>query len=308
MPFLEHYQSQVRLILQLVPIIAREQCFALKGGTAINLFIRELPRLSVDIDLTYLPVHRREEALTAIDAAFRRIESAALSLISGAKSTQHLVEGSTLRLVIRANRAQVKIECSPVVRGVVNKPVLMQVSDAVEAGFGFAEMSVASFDDLYAGKLVAALDRQHPRDLFDVALLLEKEGISETLRHTFLLYLLSHNRPMGEVLSGRVKDLAREYQFGFDGMTDVAVPMSALIATQANMIDLLITRMPKGHRAFLISFEEGHPEWELIGLSEAPTLPAIQWRTHNLDGLTPAKRKALVAVLRSSLSREPLSG
>ncbi|TCQ91865.1 nucleotidyltransferase AbiEii toxin of type IV toxin-antitoxin system [Rahnella sp. JUb53] len=57
------YYRQVQLLLQLLPFIAKHDCFALKGGTAINLFIRNFPRLSVDIDLVYLPVLDREESL-----------------------------------------------------------------------------------------------------------------------------------------------------------------------------------------------------------------------------------------------------
>jgi len=52
----EHYYSQVRLLLQIIPYVAEHKCFALKGGTAINLFIRDFPRLSVDIDLVFLPM------------------------------------------------------------------------------------------------------------------------------------------------------------------------------------------------------------------------------------------------------------
>ena len=58
--------KQVELLLRTLPYIAAEKCFALKGGTAINLFVRDMPRLSVDVDLTYLPVEPREESLGKI--------------------------------------------------------------------------------------------------------------------------------------------------------------------------------------------------------------------------------------------------
>ena len=58
MAFREVYRRQVQLLIRVLPSIAEEACFALKGGTAINLFVRDMPRLSVDIDLTYLPVRR----------------------------------------------------------------------------------------------------------------------------------------------------------------------------------------------------------------------------------------------------------
>lgn len=53
--------------MRLLPLVAREQKFALKGGTAINLFARDLPRLSVDVDLTYLPLDYWHRALAAIE-------------------------------------------------------------------------------------------------------------------------------------------------------------------------------------------------------------------------------------------------
>lgn len=73
MPVSDVYARQVRLLVQTLPLVFQEPVFALKGGTAINLFVRDLPRLSVDIDLTYLPVEDRDTSLAAIDAALRRI-------------------------------------------------------------------------------------------------------------------------------------------------------------------------------------------------------------------------------------------
>src|SRR5262249_7366551 len=150
-----------------------------KGGTAINLFIRNMPRLSVDIDLTYLPVQPRAESLAAIDAAMTRIADRVRNGVAGAKLTEGRIEGALTRLLVRAEGVQIKIEVTPVLRGCVYDPELRGVSDAVEDAFGFAEIQMVSFADLYAGKIVAALDRQHPRDLFDIRDLLENEGIND---------------------------------------------------------------------------------------------------------------------------------
>lgn len=303
MAFREQYQRQVRLLMRLLPIVAREECFALKGGTAINLFVRNLPRLSVDIDLMYLPMHRREQALAEIDAAMKRIAESVLANIPGARVTETKAEGAILRLLVLADATQVKIELSPVLRGVVKDPALTQVTEAVEDEFGFAEISVVSFEDLYAGKLVAALDRQHPRDLFDVRDLLANEGLTDDLRRAFLVYLISHNRPMGEVLSGRVKDLDAEFKDGFDGMTEQTVFVEDLIDTQMTLIKLLINDMPDAHRTFLIGFEKGEPDWSLLGFPHASELPAVRWRQYNLDRLKPERRAELVTILQNSLNR-----
>lgn len=303
MPFRDQYQGQVRLLMRLLPIVAQESCFALKGGTAINLFVRNLPRLSVDIDLMYLPMHDRPKALAEIDAAMRRIKAAALEELPGARVIEHVSEGTILRLLVFANGTQVKIEVSPVLRGVVHGPSTIPVTEAVEEAFGYAETSVVSFADLYAGKLVAALDRQHPRDLFDVRDLLANEGLTDELREAFVVYLLSHNRPMGEVLSGRVKDLSNEYRNGFEGMTEEDVTIEELIETQHEMIERLIGEMPDCHREFLIGFERGEPDWSILGISHVAELPAIRWRQRNLDKLSADQRSELVDLLQASLER-----
>lgn len=303
MPFRDQYQGQVRLLMRLLPIVAREDCFALKGGTAINLFIRNLPRLSVDIDLMYLPMHDRPQALAEIDVAMKRIKEAALAELPGARITENVSEGTILRLLVSAQGTQVKIEVSPVLRGVVNEPTVIPVTEAVEEAFGYAETNVVSFEDLYAGKLVAALDRQHPRDLFDVRDLLANEGLTDELREAFIVYLLSHNRPMGEVLSGRVKDLASEYRNGFEGMTEEDVAIEELSKTQQEMIGKLIGEMPGRHREFLIGFERGEPDWSLLDIAHVVDLPAIRWRQRNLDKLDADQRAALVTLLEASLER-----
>ena len=77
---LDRYVAQVRLLLSVLPDIAREPVFALKGGTAINLFYRDMPRLSVDIDLTYLPVADRQSSLEDMDVTFNRRQSLSLTI------------------------------------------------------------------------------------------------------------------------------------------------------------------------------------------------------------------------------------
>ena len=180
MPVAERYRAQAALLVRVLPFVAAEQSFALKGGTAINLFIRDMPRLSVDLDLTYLPVADRAASLTAIDAAMRRISDAITRGLRGARVDETRLKGENCvtRLEVRLDGAQVKIEVTPVLRGCVYDPELRSVSDRVEEEFGFGEIQVVSFADLYAGKIVAALDRQHPRDLFDVRDLLAHEGIN----------------------------------------------------------------------------------------------------------------------------------
>ncbi|MGY3532915.1 MULTISPECIES: nucleotidyl transferase AbiEii/AbiGii toxin family protein [Bradyrhizobium] len=301
MAFSETYRKQVALLVRLLPLIAEEKCFALKGGTAINLFIRDMPRLSVDIDLTYVPVAPRAESLAAVDAAMKRIIERIKKAMPDAKVITSVAEGAIVRLLVRQGGVQTKIEVTPVLRGCVYEPESRAVSDSVEAEFGFAEMPVVSFADLYAGKIVAALDRQHPRDLFDVKDLLANEGIDDALRKAFVVYLLSHDRPMFEVLSSKQKDISDEFLHGFEGMTEEAVAREELIAARAGLVKEIVGNMPDEHRKFLLSFERGEPDWKLLGMPEAAKLPAVRWRQQNLDKLSKEKRVALVESLRKVL-------
>ncbi len=301
MTIAETYRRQVALLLRALPFVAEEQCFALKGGTAINLFFRDMPRLSVDIDLTYLPVHPRQASLAAIDAAMKRIAARIQNGIPGARVTNDVTEGAITRLLVRAENAQIKIEVTPVLRGCVYEPEMRAVMPAVEDAFGFAEINVVSFADLFAGKIVAALDRQHPRDLFDVRDLLAQEGINENLRRAFLVYLLSHNRPMSEVLAPTRKDISEEFLRGFAGMTDSPITLDELIAAREQLISEIVGDMPLAHRRFLVSFEEGQPDWSLLAIQGADQLPAVRWRQQNLDLLDAKRRAALVAQLKEAL-------
>jgi predicted nucleotidyltransferase component of viral defense system len=302
MPFADLYRQQAALLIRVLPHVAREPCFALKGGTAINLFVRNMPRLSVDIDLTYLPVEGRPASLAAIDAALRRIADRIRVNINQAQITETRFEGEVTKLLVRADGVQIKIEVTPVLRGCVFEPELRGVAPMVEDNFGFAEMRLVSFADLYAGKAVAALDRQHPRDLFDARDLLANEGIDDALRRAFIVYMLSHDRPMSEVLTARRKDISAEFMRGFDGMTDKPVSIEELLAAREALIGDIVGKMPVDHRRFLISFERGEPEWSLLGLPHVVELPAVKWRQLNLNKLTAEKRLALVESLEEVLA------
>ncbi len=300
MAFGEAYRQQVSLLLRVLPSIAEEKSFALKGGTAINLFVRDMPRLSVDIDLAYLPVEPRKQSLTNIDAAMKRIKERITKTVKGSQVAEAREEDAINKLFVRLGNTQIKIEVTPVIRGCVYEPETRSVSPAVEE-YGTAEIQVVSFADLYAGKIVAALDRQHPRDLFDIRDLLANEGITDELRKAFVVYLVSHSRPMHEVLGSKQKDISAEYGRGFKGMTAEDVPLQELYDARKTLVEEIVGKMPKAHRDFLVGFERGEPDWKLLGLPAAAELPAVKWRQQNLDTLSAEKRAALVASLEQVL-------
>jgi predicted nucleotidyltransferase component of viral defense system len=303
MAFIDIYRKQVSLLVRVIPFVARENVFALKGGTAINLFVRDMPRLSVDIDLTYLPVEDRATSLSAINCALLRIRDRIERGMRGVRvNPSRTADGKTVtKLIVRTTDAQIKIEVTPVLRGTVYGPALTCVVRAVEEAFGFAEIQMVSNADLYAGKIVAALDRQHPRDLFDVRDLLANEGISDELRRAFLVYVLSHNRPMAELLAPTRKPLAGEFERGLVGMTRRVVELSELEAAREALICAIVRDMPEPHRHFLLGFKRGQPDWSLVGIPEARRLPAVQWKQRNLDQLAAERRRELAIALEKVL-------
>ena len=224
--------------------------------------------------------------------------------IRGARISSSVHDKTVTKLLVRDQGVQIKIEITPVLRGCAYAPELRGVSPAVEEMFGFAEMQVVSFADLYAGKIVAALDRRHPRDLFDVRDLLANEGVGDELREAFIVYLISHNRPMAEVLSVRPKDITHDFETNFKGMTANAVTLEELLAARTAITDIIVGGMPDDHRKFLVGFEAGTPDWSLLNIPKASKLPAVKWRQMNFDKLTRNQRIANIRTLAGVLGVE----
>ena len=299
MPVDQQYRKQVAQLVRVLPLVAEQKCFALKGGTAINLFIRNLPRLSVDIDLTYLPVEDRKESLLGIENGLRRIQARVEESFPFAQvQRSHLKdEGTVNKLFLHERGVLTKIEVTPVFRGCVLETMKRSVSNIVETQFGFATNLVVSFADLYASKFVAALDRQHPRDLFDVRDLLLNEGIDTKLRNAFVIYLISHSRPLARLLNPVRHDMADEYTHGLAGMMVNEVTFEQLVQTREELITAIVDEMPKPHRQFLLSFQQGMPEWQLLEVAHARTLPAVRWRMLKLAGLSEEDQRKQTAAL-----------
>jgi len=300
----EVFKAQVALLVRVLPYVATETCFALKGGTAINLFVRDLLRLSVDIDLVYLPIVDRETSLIGIRSALSRIAQKIRKAIPDSVVTDSANADGTLVLV-RQKNAQIKIEVTPVLRGTVHPTGLKTVRPIVEEQFGFAEIPVVSFADLYAGKLVAALDRQHPRDLFDVQHLLANEGIDDALYQAFLAYILSHNRPTHELLQPRLKEIRRTFETEFVGMTVRETSLDALLATREQLVKEIRSRLDAKSKLFLTSFHTLGPDWNLISTPAIRNLPAIRWKRMNLERLqieNPEKYQTILQQLDAALS------
>ena len=293
---LDRYLAQVRLLLTVLPEVGRETAFALKGGTAINLFYRDLPRLSVDLDLTWVPVADRRSSLDEIDAALDRIRAAIARRYSRLDARRVAGGGGgDTRIVVSGERTQVKIETSSVTRGTVYPTRAMPASEAVTERFGFVEANVLAFEDLYAGKLHAALDRRHPRDLFDVKLLYENEGLTDALFRVFMVYVASSGRPMHELLAPRTLLRGDLYDEEFAGMTRESVSPDALADTARTLHADIRSRLHGDVADFLLSLHDAEPDFRLLGLPKAGDLPAVRWKVVNLTNLrdtNPAKHAA----------------
>lgn len=300
------YTDRVRLLVEILPALAREPNFALKGGTAINLFEHDLPRLSVDIDLAWLPVHDYAEDARLIAEAFGRLADAlrARPLQLQVQSSAGEGAGTVTRLVASRGRARVQIETTPVMRGAVHPVRSMVVRPRVEEAFGFASMQVLDFADLYAGKLAAALSRQHPRDLFDVGLLLEDERANQLLWRTFLVYLTCSPKPAWEMLAPRAPaDFAATFEAHFNGMTADPISAAALLASRERLLALVAGWLDEPSCSFLRSVEDERPDFGLLGIPHASELPAVRRKLHNLAQRTAIKRVADRGQLEEALAR-----
>ena len=286
------YLDSARLLTRVAPLVLVDDTFALKGGTAINLFVRDMPRLSVDLDLVF-PDHTlpREEALRRINEAIRK------SVVRLKKQGfQTRVPASTdageTKLLVRQGAIEVKVEVNFVMRGTV-RPVRMasltqNARDTLQADL---EIPVVSLEDVYGGKLVAALDRQHPRDLFDVLQLFAHEGITAGIRRAFVVYLASHNRPVHEVLFPSLRDIRQEFEHNFAGMTAEPVELDALLAARERMVRELQQGITADERRFLLSLVAGEPEWPLLGVQHLEQLPGLRWKLQNLERLQKSNAK-----------------
>jgi predicted nucleotidyltransferase component of viral defense system len=277
------YADTVRLLLAIAPDVFTNDIFAMKGGTAINLFVRDMPRLSVDIDVVYTPWHTpRAEALVAINAEIDAIAAMLnrLGLITRKLRSKDL--GDT-KLVVETAQAQVKVEVNVVFRGTV-LPVERRALSAKTAQLFSTALTLPTLApaELYGSKLVAAMDRQHPRDLFDAWQMLDTMGLTDETVECFVIYLAGHNRPIHEVLFGNDKSISAEYQQNFVGMTTDPVELGTLLKTRARLRDELPQRLTEKHKQFLIGLARAQPDWTLLQCPHAAQLPALRWKLDNL--------------------------
>lgn len=275
------YDNQVKLLVRVLPEVAKEDCFALKGGTAINLFYRNLPRLSVDIDLSYIYFDDRKTAISNIEDAMERI---CLNVNKLGIKTE-IIGTESKKIVCADNFVKIKIEPNYTIRGYAYEPELMRICETAEEKFGFVKINVVSKQELYGGKICAALDRQHPRDLFDIKELLDNDELTEDIIKGFIVLLLGAGRPLHEMLNPNIIDQSQVFQNEFYGMSDKEFTYNCHTKTLQALIDAVNTSIKADYKDFLLDFVRLQHNFSDIDIPNLDKLPAIKWKVRNLEKL-----------------------
>ena len=293
----EDYKERVRLLLRIIPIVSKIDCFAIHGGTAINLFVQDLPRYSVDIDITYIPIQTRVESLLAIKQNLNEVKDKIKTLIHGI-----VIQEKSNKLICNYQGISVKIEVNEVKRGLIEDAVVLPLCKAAQDAFSaYCEAKTVSLSQLFGGKIAAALDRQHPRDLFDVKYMFDRIKIFDEVRQGFMFCLLGSDRPISEILSPNLIDQRDALENQFAGMTTIPFSYEDYEKTRLSLIEYINNNLTDRDKQFLISFEEGSPEWEVTNYAKFKEYPSVQWKLLNIKKLTtinPKKHKQEVEKLK----------
>ncbi len=296
----EIYTKTVDLLLKILPLALKDDRFALKGGTAINLFHRNFPRMSVDIDLCYLPLENRETTFKNMHSILKQIKEDLENNLGLNVSAGHNLDGKKeTKLVASQDGIEVKIEPNYILRSTLFPAKIITLATNAEDEFKRSvKARCLSPADLYGGKICAALDRQHPRDLFDIKFLFENEGITTEVKDSFVFYLISHNRPINELLNPNLKNITQEYKEEFREITHIEVSLDALLKAREDLVNVIKKSLTENDRKFLISFVSNNPEWELVRDGKIQDFPSVKWKLLNQAKMTATKRQEYVNNLK----------
>ena len=275
------YKERVKLLLELLPKVVEIDGFAIHGGTAINLFVLDLPRYSVDIDLTYIPIQSREET-------FLKLRKNLTILKQNIKKhiPKIIIEEKPNKLLCTYNGILVKIEVNATKRGLIEPSVVIPLCKLAQMEFKtFCEARIVSISQLYGGKIMAALDRQHPRDLFDTNLMFNFIHDFEQVKKGFFYCLLGGDRPIVESLAPNRTDQSETLVKQFSGMTDVPFSYEDYENTRERLIEFINANLTRRDKDFLIDFEAGNPLSGYVEYQEFLKFPSVQWKQLNIDKL-----------------------
>jgi len=297
----EEYSRQVQLLLRIMPLIYRIDDFAVHGGTAINLFHRNMPRYSVDIDITFIPLAGRDESLEIINQHLAELKTRIERTIPSIRVTH---KQDVWKLICMHEGVTVKIEVNGTKRGLLGKTETKTLCQAAVDEFQLTtRCRTVSFTQLFGGKISAALSRQHPRDLFDCKYLMEDTPF-EKVRDGLLFCLVGSDKPIAESLMPNNIDQRDALDKQFAGMTDFPFSYEQYEETRQQLHQYVLRGLSANDRQFLLSFEQGEPDWSLCAAGDLSKYPSVQWKLQNLAKLkkqNPAKLQVEVEKLSLSL-------
>lgn len=284
------YRRQVALLIRVMPIVFKIKDFAVHGGTAINLFHRNLTRYSVDIDVTYIPLEDRNTSLTNINLHLSALKTAIEKAIPGIRVIH---KPDVWKLQCTKDGTTIKIEVNGTKRGIIGSVEKIQLCEKVKEEFGMSCFAnLVSWSQLYGGKIAAALSRQHPRDLFDCRGITADEF--NAVKNGFMLCLLGSDKPIIESLNPNLIDQTDALDNQFNGMTDETFSYEDYQKARENLVKIVNQSMTQEDQEFLISFEAGNPDWNRCCAGDLSRFPSVKWKLRNITKLqstNPAKHK-----------------
>ncbi|MDR2232688.1 MAG: nucleotidyl transferase AbiEii/AbiGii toxin family protein [Tannerella sp.] len=295
------YRQQVEMLLKIIPTLSGIESFAVHGGTAINFYVLDLPRYSVDIDVTYTLLKPREEAFAEIHKNLSIIKEKVKAMIPNI-----VIYEKPNKIYCTQKGVMVKIEVSGTKRGLVEPYEIRPLCEKARTEFETSNKAkTVSISQLYGGKITAALDRQHPRDLFDVKLMFDFVTDFEQVKKGFLYCLLGSDRPIVETLSPNRIDRQATMVKQFSGMTDIPFSYSDYMETREKLIDFINSNLSQKDKEFLIAFEAGSDLSPFVDYQEYFQFPSVQWKFQNISKLkeiNPNKHNGSVKKLANYLT------
>ena len=277
----EQYKNQVKLLLRIMPLIFRIEDFAVHGGTAINLFIKDMPRYSVDIDLTYIPLLERVESLENINALLTTLKSEIQRAVPGIRVIH---KPDVWKLLCTLSGISVKIEVNGTKRGLILPPEIHDLCPKAQKEFSMGgKARIVSFSQLYGGKIAAALSRQHPRDLFDCKYM--EINSFDDVKGGLLFALAGSDKPVIESLNPNPVNQTSALENQFAGMSDVPFNYADYEEARTNLIQTVNNNLNANDRHFLLSLENGEPDWTKCCAGDLSAFPSVKWKLSNIEKL-----------------------
>lgn len=299
----DNYRKQVALLIRIMPLIYKIQDFAVHGGTAINLFEKNMPRYSVDIDLTYLPLKERKESLEEINKNLLVLKQQIEKAVPGCKVIH---KPDVWKLQCTKDGATVKIEVNGTKRGMIGEIQDMQLCEKAQKEFNMTcKARIVSFSQLYGGKIAAALSRQHPRDLFDCKYM--EIDSYDKVKSGLIFALLGSDKPIIDSLQPNPVSQEEALENQFRGMSDIPFDYSDFESAREELKKQVNDSFTQTDKEFILSFEQGTPEWEKCCAGDLSKYPSVQWKLKNIQKLkeiNPAKFKQGVNKLKAFLFKE----